>query len=235
LSSGGMPGAACMITQTEFSWLPSSPNLYLEEAYWKLGAGFIAGIDEAGRGAWAGPVSAGVVVLPNAADVQQSLHGVRDSKQMSPAGRREWAEKIKSLATAWAVGLASYAEIDRVGILQATRLAASRAVDNLTQIPEVLLIDWLFLPEVNLPQTAIIKGDNRSLSIACASVLAKTTRDALLVELDVLYPVYGFAAHKGYGTAAHRKALKDFGPCPVHRMSYQPLIDCGKLEEQKVL
>ena len=226
-----MPGAAGMIAQTEFSWLPSSPNLNLEEAYWKLGAGLIAGIDEAGRGAWAGPVSAGVVVLPNEVDVQQTLQGVRDSKQMSPAGRREWAERIKSTATTWAIGLASHEEIDRMGILQATRLAATRAIDRLTQMPEILLIDWLFLPDVNLPQTAIIKGDNRSLSIACASVLAKTTRDALLVELDGLYPVYGFAAHKGYGTAVHRKALKDFGPCPVHRMSYQPLIDCGKRNE----
>ena len=213
-----------MIARLEHNWAPPQPDLSLEQAYWQVGMASVGGIDEAGRGAWAGPVSAGVVVLPPDPHLALVLHGVRDSKQMTPAQRTAWAVQIKSAAVAWGVGMASHQEIDALGILPATRLAARRALAVLPFLPEVLILDWLYLPEVRLPQTALIKGDGRALSIACASVLAKTTRDARLVELDALYPGYGFAAHKGYGTPAHQAALQLHGPCPIHRMSFKPLL-----------
>jgi len=213
-----------MTTAPDHSWIPPEPDLSLEMAFWRAGVTRVGGIDEAGRGAWAGPVAAGVVVLPPDPEIARSLHGVRDSKQMTPAQRACWAVKIKSVAAAWAVGLASHQEIDALGILTATRLAARRALEGLSHLPQALLLDWLFLPEVSLPQTALVKGDGRALSIACASVLAKTARDALLVEWDTCYPGYGFAAHKGYGTAAHQAALHKLGPCPIHRLSFKPLI-----------
>lgn len=218
-----MAGWDCMIKSRNSSWIPKHPDLNLERAYWHLGVESIGGIDEAGRGAWAGPVAASIVILPQGEEVVKSLSGVRDSKQMTPAERSQWAEQIKSVATAWQVGFASQLEIDKIGILQATRLAAKRAIDSLHLQPQFLLIDWLYLPEVALPQMAIIKGDNRSLSIASASVLAKTARDAFMVEQNAVYPVYGFAAHKGYGTAAHQRALREYGPCSIHRMSFKPL------------
>ena len=204
--------------------VPEAPDLTLEQAYWGIGMTSIGGIDEAGRGAWAGPVAAGVVMLPPDASLAASLHGVRDSKQMTPAQRTYWAAQIKSAAAAWGVGLASHQEIDALGIVPATRLAARRALDMLPTVLDGLLLDWLLLPGVPLPQTALIKGDGRVLSIACASVLAKTSRDVLLVELDAVYPGYGFAAHKGYGTQAHQDALRLHGPCPIHRMSFKPLF-----------
>jgi ribonuclease HII len=213
-----------MTAAPERGWVPPQPDLSLEQAYWQVGMTSIGGIDEAGRGAWAGPVSAGVVVLPPDATLAGSLHGVRDSKQMTPAQRTGWAVQIKSAAAAWGVGMASHQEIDALGILPATRLAARRALEMLPCLPQALLLDWLHLPQVPLPQTALIKGDGRVLSIACASVLAKTSRDALLVELDALYPGYGFAAHKGYGTPAHQAALRLYGPCPIHRLSFKPLM-----------
>ena len=199
------------------------PDLSLEMAFWKLGIASVGGIDEAGRGAWAGPVAAAVVILPEDPGLTTKLGGVRDSKLMTPPQRTLWAGVIKSVAQAWAVGMASHEEIDRIGILPATRLAAGRAIQGLGCMPDALVLDWLVLPQVLLPQVSMIKGDNRSLSIASASVLAKTGRDALLVELDELYPNYGFAKHKGYGTAAHLAALKAHGPCPIHRMSFRPL------------
>ncbi len=209
-----------MTARLEHHWAPPQPDLSLEQAYWQVGMASVGGIDEAGRGAWAGPVSAGVVVLPPDFRLALALHGVRDSKQMTPAQRTAWAVRIKSAAAAWGVGMASHQEIDALGILPATRLAARRALAALPFLPEGLILDWLYLPGVPLPQTALIKGDARALSIACASVLAKTSRDASLVELDMLYPGYGFAAHKGYGTPAHQAALHLHGPCPIHRMSF---------------
>ena len=213
-----------MTAAPERGWVPAEPDLHLEQAYWQIGMISIGGIDEAGRGAWAGPVAAGVVVLPPDATLAAALHGVRDSKQMTPAQRAHWAVQIKAAAAAWGVGMASHQEIDVLGIVPATRLAAWRALAVLPTLPDVLLLDWLFLPGVPRPQTALIKGDGRVLSIACASVLAKTGRDALLVELDALYPDYGFAAHKGYGTQAHQEALRLHGPCPIHRLSFKPLL-----------
>ena len=212
-----------MTARSDHNWSPKKPDLSLEQAFWQVGIASIGGIDEAGRGAWAGPVATGVVILSPTQDLVGTLDGVRDSKQMTPRQRAFWAKQIKEMATSWAVGMASHQEIDEIGILPATRLAARRAIEILACLPEALLLDWLFLPEVTLPQIAIIKGDNRSLSIACASVLAKTTRDAVLIQMDELYPVYGFATHKGYGTSAHLAALQNYGPCPIHRLSYKPV------------
>jgi ribonuclease HII len=204
----------------DLSLLPPAPDLSFEQALWDSGLSVVAGIDEAGRGALAGPVAAGAVVLPCDPGVAVRLHGVRDSKQMSPRQREEARERIRAVALTWGVGLASPDEIDALGILPATRLAACRALEALNPLPEHLLLDYLFLPEIPLSQTALVKGDCRSLSIAAASVLAKTARDALLRELDVCYPGYGFAVHKGYGTQAHRLALRRLGASPVHRLSF---------------
>lgn len=212
------------------SELPAFPDLHFEQALWAAGALAVAGLDEAGRGAWAGPVCAGVVVLPpEDANLCARLAGVRDSKQMTPRQRVHWAAQIRSAARGWGVGFAGPGEIDALGILPATRMAMQRALAQLAAPPQHLLLDALRLPGVHLAQTALIKGDARSLSIAAASVLAKTARDALLVALDGLYPGYGFAAHKGYGTAAHLAALRQRGPTPIHRKSYAPLLALGAI------
>jgi ribonuclease HII len=184
---------------------------------------WIAGVDEAGRGAWAGPVSAGAVILPRRSDLLECLPGVNDSKLMTPASRTVWAEKILELALAWGVGMATAAEIDTLGILPATRLAMQRAIEQLQPIPQHLLLDAVRLPRVNIAQQSLIKGDARVLSIAAASVLAKTARDALMVAMESEYPGYGLARHKGYGTALHRAALQRQGPCPIHRKSFAPI------------
>ncbi len=147
--------------------------------------------------------------------------GVRDSKQMTPGEREEAAPKIKALAVAWGVGLASAEEIDLEGIVTATRLAALRAVEQLGLFPDYLLTDFrLELPELDIPQTALVRGDGKCLSIAAASVLAKTARDALMREMDLDVPGYGLGRHKGYGTPAHRLALRSMGHSAVHRKSF---------------
>jgi ribonuclease HII len=204
----------------DLSLLPLEPDLSFELALWEAGLTKVAGIDEAGRGALAGPVAAAAVVLPPEAGMVKCLMGVRDSKQMTPKQREVARKKILQYAVTWGVGFASAEEVDQMGILPATRLAACRALEALSLPPAHLLLDYLFLPEIPLPQTALIKGDCRSLSIAAASVLAKTARDALLCELELTYPGYGFASHKGYGTQAHREALKRLGVSPVHRLSF---------------
>ncbi|HSQ17153.1 MAG TPA: ribonuclease HII [Anaerolineales bacterium] len=202
------------------SLLPPAPDLSFEQALWAAGLRGVAGIDEAGRGPLAGPVAAAVVVFPPDAGLTVGLAGVRDSKQMTPYQRQAACPRIQAAALGFAVGFAEAAEIDTLGILPATRLAAWRALQALPFTPDHLLLDALFLPDVDLPQTALIKGDRRSLSIAAASVLAKTARDARLEALEQEYPGYGFARHKGYGTAAHRAALQQLGPCPQHRRSF---------------
>jgi ribonuclease HII len=204
-----------------------SPDLALEQTLWEKGLVYLAGIDEAGRGAWAGPVAAGAAVLPTSPDLLERLKGVRDSKQMTPAQRTAWAQKIKEQALSWGVGMASQEEIDTLGILPATRLAMQRAIEALSPSPQHLLIDAVRLPGCNLPQTSLIKGDVHCLSIAAASVLAKTARDSLMISLEQDYPGYGFAAHKGYGTAAHRAALQSLGTCALHRRSFAPIRDFG--------
>lgn len=200
-----------------------TPDCAFEEALWQSGLTWVGGIDEAGRGAWAGPVAAAVVILPARSDWRQRLPGVRDSKQMTPDQRAHWAEQIQVEAAAWAVGFASAQEIDCIGILPATRLAVSRALEQVQPVPQHLLVDFLRLPEINLPQTPLVKGDARCLSIAAASVLAKTSRDRLMCAYEERFPGYSFARHKGYGTAAHQAALAKLGPCAEHRLSFAPL------------
>jgi ribonuclease HII len=203
--------------------IPPSPDLTFESALWNAGSQYVAGLDEAGRGAWAGPVAAAAVILPADETILTSLEGVRDSKQLSPGRRLRLANEIQKSALTWAVGLAGSVEIDQYGIIFATRLAMKRALEKLTLPPQHLLIDALFLPEMNFPQTSLLKGDQRSLSIAAASILAKTARDALMAQMDNSSPGYGFAVHKGYGTLRHRQALAQIGPCAEHRMSFAPL------------
>lgn len=203
--------------------IPTAPDLHFELSLWQAGQTAVAGLDEAGRGAWAGPVCAGAVILPPDPAVLNRLNGVRDSKQMTPRQRAAWAEQIQAAALTWGVGFASNEEIDAQGILPATRLAMQRALQALSLPPQHLLIDALRLPGDARPQTALIKGDARSLSIAAASVLAKTSRDALMTGLEEQFPGYGFARHKGYGTSQHREALVALGPCALHRFSFAPL------------
>lgn len=182
---------------------------------------YVAGLDEAGRGAWAGPVMAGAVILPpDHPDLDCALAGVNDSKLLTPRRRESLYGCIQKTALAWAVGSASSAEIDALGIVPATRLAMERALDRLTVRADYLLLDALTLPDMNLPQLSLIRGDQRSLSIAAASILAKVTRDAYMIALHAQYPAYGFARHKGYGTPQHQAALVAHGPCPEHRRSF---------------
>lgn len=184
----------------------------------------VAGLDEAGRGAWAGPVVAGAVILPlGRFDLGHALAGVNDSKQLSPKTREVLLPHITEIALAAGMGFATHSEIDELGIVPATRLAMQRALENLSIPPDALLTDAMALPEVHLPFTALIKGDQRSLSIAAASIIAKVTRDQFMDELDELFPHYGFSIHKGYGTLLHQQALRQYGPCPMHRMTFAPL------------
>lgn len=199
-----------------------NPDTFFESELWNGGMKYIAGLDEAGRGALAGPVSVGAVILPNdPALLASTLSGARDSKQMTPLERESLAPHIREVALNWAVGFASAEEIDTQGIVRATRLAAIRALHQFSLSPEYLLTDFrLDLPQLDISQTSLVKGDARCLSIACASILAKTERDALMRELDERYPGYGLAKHKGYGTQAHRSAMMRLGPSEIHRKSF---------------
>ena len=201
--------------------IPSEPDLAYELPLWEYGW-YAAGLDEAGRGAWAGPVMAAAVILPMDENILIRFAGVRDSKQVKPAERARLAKIIQS-ETTWAVGSASNLEIDEIGILPATRLAMSRALFSLKHTVDSLLIDALFLPDELLPQLALVKGDQRSLSIAAASILAKTARDAWMCEAAEEYTFYGFERHKGYGTKLHQVSLANYGPCALHRKSFQPI------------
>lgn len=194
------------------------PTLEFEKNLWTSGFARIAGVDEAGRGAWAGPVAAAAVIMPIDPTLSQELSRVRDSKLMTPLARQTWAPRIQESALAWGVGFASAGEIDSLGIVPATKLAAMRAFENLA--PDYLITDYLVFREIDLPQTALVKGDQRSLSVAAASVLAKTARDVFMCELDGVYPAYGFAQHKGYGTRLHQEAIKKWGLCDCHRKSF---------------
>jgi ribonuclease HII len=193
------------------------------------GVSTIIGLDEAGRGAWAGPVVAGAVCLPlERDDLLALLSGVRDSKQLTPHRRAHLASRIVRVAAAWGVGTATSAEIDAIGIVPATRLAMERAlaaalVAAPLMRPAFLLLDAINWPQLALPHRALVRGDQQSLSIAAASIVAKVTRDQLMTDLDRHYPNYGFASHKGYGTAAHRAALAAYGMTPAHRASFAPL------------
>jgi ribonuclease HII len=202
----------------------SVPNLEHEMGLWASGYRYVAGLDEAGRGAWAGPVVAAAVVLPSdRPGLIQHLAGVRDSKVLTAARREYLLEIIIEHALTWAAGAVPPEEIDCLGIVPATRCAMSQAVDALLPAASYLLIDYLALPDVPLPQHHLPKGDMKVLSIAAASIVAKVHRDRMMADLDACYPGYGFAQHKGYGTTKHRAALAALGPCPAHRMSFAPL------------
>ena len=181
----------------------------------------IAGIDEAGRGALAGPVIAAAVILPT----HGNINGLRDSKQLSPKQRAHLFDEIHNVAVSIGIGSADHRVIDRLNVLEATLLAMQEAIGKLTPPPDYLLVDGLNLPEVGIVGEAIPKGDSRSYSIAAASIIAKVTRDRLMVELDPIYPNYGFSRHKGYPTSQHRQAIAQFGASDIHRCTFKLLPD----------
>jgi ribonuclease HII len=186
---------------------------------------YIAGLDEAGRGALAGPVVAAAVILPlDNPDLEMLLREVDDSKQLRANKRQQLFELIVKTAVTYGIGSVAAPIIDTIGIIPATKQAMQAALAQLNPAPDYLLIDGrIRLPRIPLPQQSIIRGDSHSLTIAAASILAKVSRDRALVELDQQFPHYRFAQHKGYGTAQHCRALTDFGPCPQHRRSFAPL------------
>jgi ribonuclease HII len=193
--------------------------LRFENALWAEGLTHVAGVDEAGMSPLAGPVAAAAVILAPGTRIAR----VDDSKKLDARTREELAEEIKASAVAWAVGFAEVDEIDSINIYWAGLLAMKRAVERLDCAAQHLLIDARALKDVPTPQQRIIKGDAKSLSIAAASILAKTTRDALMSELDLQYPGYGFARHKGYPVKEHTTALVKLGACPIHRRSFAPV------------
>jgi ribonuclease HII len=200
--------------------------LEFERALWKREVVLIAGVDEAGMSPLAGPVAAAAVVL----EPGWRAPGINDSKQVSPELRAKLADRIKREARAWAVAFAEPEEIDRINIYWAGLSAMQRAVEMLALTPEHLLIDARYLKSIPIEQTRIVKGDERSLSIAAASILAKTARDARMLEYDRTYPAYGFARHKGYPVREHVARLREHGPCAIHRRSFGPVRSALGLE-----
>ncbi len=178
--------------------------------------GLVCGIDEAGRGPLAGPVVAGAVILPKDCEILY----LNDSKKLSAAKREQLYDEITEKAVAWGVGIIGPERIDEINVLQADYEAMCEAIGGLRQMPQVLLNDAVTIPQVKIRQVPIIKGDAKSVSIAAASIIAKVTRDRLMEEYDDLFPEYGFAQNKGYGSAAHIEALKKYGPCPIHRKTF---------------
>ena len=198
------------------------PSFAEEKRLEAQGYRHIAGIDEVGRGALAGPVVAAAVILPHHIDAPW-LNQIRDSKQLSPARRELLFHYIHEVATSIGIGMVRHEKVDAQGIIKATRLAMKLAIDQLSPPPESILIDYLSLPEVPLPQKGITNGDSLCFSIACASIIAKVTRDYIMVKFDEVYPGYGLAQHKGYGTRKHFACLQRLGPCPIHRQSFKPV------------
>ena len=199
-----------------------APTTDRETSLREQGVWPVAGVDEAGRGALAGPVVAGAVV----ADWRLRLpwfNDVRDSKQLTASQRERLFDLISRDALAVGVGIAGSEDIDSAGIVAATRKAMYAALDSLAVHPEFVLVDWMVLPQLRVRQEGIVKGDSRCLSIACASIIAKVTRDRIMIELDRQHPGYGFARHKGYGTASHLSLLAERGVSPVHRLSFRPV------------
>ena len=195
----------------------STVNMWeIEEGFFARGVQVICGVDEAGRGPLAGPVCAAAVILPP----HLELPGLTDSKKLTDKKRRELYPIIKEQAIAWGIGLATEKEIDEINILQATFLAMERALAQLNVKPDLALIDGNREKDFGLPVKTVVKGDSLSANIAAASVLAKVTRDDLMVALAEEYPQYGFEIHKGYGTKAHYAALREHGPCEIHRMTF---------------
>lgn len=195
----------------------SLPNMWeIEDGCFAEGFPCVCGVDEAGRGPLAGPVCAAAVILPPHA----MIPGLNDSKKLSDKKRRELFPLIQQQAIAYGIAFASQEEIDEINILQATFLAMKRALEQLTVTPDLALIDGNRMTDFGLPARTVVKGDSLSANIAAASILAKVTRDDLMVRIGEEYPGYGFEIHKGYGTKAHYAALEKLGPCPVHRMTF---------------
>jgi len=212
------------------SLIPPFPTLAYEKQIAENGCTLIAGLDEAGRGALAGPLCAAAVILPvDREGLAESLLGVRDSKQMSAIQRELGAEEIRKIALDWAVAWVEAAEIDALGMGKAGRLVFQRAIEGLSTKPGYLLLDYFKLPAVKLPQTSLVKGDQRSLSIACASVLAKTARDALMLSLPDPEDRYAFSQNKGYGTDEHVRAIELYGLSLHHRRSFCEHLLQGRL------
>jgi ribonuclease HII len=210
------------------------PTLFEEKRLWRQGYTLVAGLDEVGRGCWAGPVVAAAVVLPvkRLRAEPGLLTGVDDSKRLTPRQRERAAGRVYDVAVAVGIGVASPALVDALGIVGATLLAMRQALGRLSSTPHYLLVDGLLRLDLSLPQLALVHGDARSLSIAAASVVAKVHRDALMAAWAAHYPDYGFERHKGYGTRQHRLALQRLGPCPLHRRSFAPvapLVSGGSL------
>lgn len=199
------------------------PGIEHERKWWQAGFSLVAGLDEAGRGAWAGPVVAAAVILPMCEEIPEALAEVNDSKLLSPAQRERLFPIIIRHAICYGIGAMPAQEIDRIGIVPATRAAMLAAVKSLCPQPHALLIDSLKLPECDYPQQVIVRGDRLSLSIAAASILAKVTRDRWMQQAEAAFAGYGFAQHKGYGTREHIHALSTLGPCELHRCSYAPV------------
>lgn len=214
-----------------------SPNFYLSELPELAYVGqLVAGVDEVGRGSLFGPVVAGAVILPISSLSDLAAAGVKDSKQLSPGKRQKLAEEIKAVSLDWAIGYASTKEIDRLNIFHASLLAMKRAVLKLKKVqPDVCLVDgkWI-IPELGIPQQALIKGDRRSLAIASASILAKVWRDDLIDRFALKYPMYDLKSNKGYGTTKHLSALQQYGASPLHRLSFSPCRQVALLQSSKI-
>jgi len=191
-----------------------------ELAAWRRGLTRVAGVDEAGRGPLAGPVVAAAVILPPGVRIK----GVDDSKRLIPEERARLFDVIQSRALAVGVGMVDHETIDRINILEATRLAMRTALGSLPTIPELVLTDYVALAGLECPQRNLVEGDRRSASVAAASIVAKVTRDRLMAAADLEYPEYGFGRHKGYATLEHRDALLKHGPCPLHRRSFAGVL-----------
>jgi ribonuclease HII len=196
------------------------PDLRYERRLWKIGIEAVAGVDEAGVGPMAGPVVAAAVVFAP----ETFIKGVHDSKQLTHEEREDLFAPIRERAIAVGVGMAEVNEIDRLNIYWATMSASRRALEALTLTPGHVLVDGRLIPQLKLPQTKIVGGDRKSFCIAAASIIAKVTRDRMMVELDATYPGYGFAQHKGYCTNDHMQTLIKLGPSPIHRRSFMPVI-----------
>jgi len=197
----------------------SKPTFIEERALLAQGFTIVAGVDEAGSGCLAGPVYAAAVILP----FDSRIALIRDSKTLSASQRGRVADDVRKTAAAWAVGMASVEEIDDLNIRTAGLLAMRRAVLGLDLEPQFVIVDAFTIPDLAIPQKGIIAADRKVKCVAAASVLAKVERDCCMTELDGRYPGYGFAVHKGYGTAAHKEALVRLGPCPIHRKSFAPV------------
>ena len=202
-----------------------APTWDEELALWARGLVPVAGVDEVGRGCWAGPVVAAAVILPVERLCRDplALPGIDDSKQLTASRRRQLAQRIVEVAEGVGIGVVSPVLVDALGIVRATRLAMRQAIGRLPIAPRALLLDALVLPELAIPQRALVHGDARAVSIAAASIVAKVYRDRLMTAWAAIYPQYGFEQHKGYGTSRHRLALLRWGPCPLHRRSFAPV------------